>query len=284
MLNPENRGQSKFPQYDAMSTEELGIFLNTTAQELETDETRWEELAYAIKLYGARMQEVCPPPRTAKESFADFAANHPEAIAAISAKAQYSSPKNSRRIWRRVASVAAVVAISFSLITAASYATGAPLWSAVIEWTQDAFQFIWQEENHQEIIPGDPTLLMEKYGVTVGGVPNWVPDGYVFAKYYDYAEQPLLDAISVSYQREDGWLIKFKATSYDPDIHSYYVQSGNARIYRTNGIQYYIYPNGDRWSAVWMEDGCECSLHGKFTKRQLKNTLKAMHKEGEALG
>lgn len=274
-----DNSNSAFSEFNDMSTEELYEFLYRNTDNPDVDALQLDKITAALEVYTARVQEDLAPPCTAEEAvsavFANISAADPVPTVPIRA---------SRRIWRRVASVAAVVAISFSLITAASYATGAPLWSAVIEWTQDAFQFIWQEENHQEIIPGDPTLLMEKYGVTVGGVPNWVPDGYVFVKYYDYAEQPLLDAISVSYQREDGWLIKFRATAYDPDNHSYYEQSGNARIYRTNGIQYYIYPNGDRWSAVWMEDGCECSLHGKFTKRQLKNTLKAMHKEGEALG
>ena len=209
-----DNSNSAFSEFNDMSTEELYEFLYRNTDNPDVDALQLDKITAALEVYTARVQEDLAPPCTAEKAvsavFENISAADPVPTVPIRA---------SRRIWRRVASLAAVVAISFSLITAASYATGAPLWSAVIEWTQDAFQFIWQEENHQEIIPGDPALLMEKYGVTVGGVPNWVPDGYVFVKYYDYAEQPLLDSISVSYQREDGWL-KFKATSYNPDIHS----------------------------------------------------------------
>lgn len=272
MLDQEKCGCSQFPQYDAMSTEELRIFLDTTAYELELDETRWGELAYVIKLYGARMRAVSPPPRTAGESFADFAKNYPEAIAAISAKPQQPSVnKHSHRIWRKVASVAAAVAIGFTLITATAYAAGVPLWSAVVEWTKETFRFVWEEE----IAPGDASLILQKYGVTQDGVPHWIPEGYVLA---EYGEPDVFEEITVSYQKDDSFII-FSTRPYHKDSNFHYQQSDDAEIYESNGIRYYIFPNLKRMVAVWMEDGCECSISGVYSKEVLKNILNIMNKE-----
>lgn len=274
MLDQEKCGCSQFPQYDAMSTEELRIFLDTTAYELELDETRWGELAYVIKLYGARMRAVSPPPRTARESFADFAKNYPEAIAAISAKPQQPSVnKHSHRIWRKVASVAAAVAISFTLITATAYAAGVPLWSAVIEWTRDTFRFVWEKE----ITPGDASLILQKYGVSPNGVPYWIPEGYELVA-FDFDETDVGIRYDVGYIQENYTVI-FSVSPYNKNSNHLFQQSSETEIYDSNGIRYYLFPNLKRMVAVWMEEGCECDISGEFTKEELKAILDQMNQE-----
>lgn len=272
MLDQEKCGCSQFPQYDAMSTEELRIFLDTTAYELELDETRWGELAYVIKLYGARMRAVSPPPRTAGESFADFAKNYPEAIAAISAKPQQPSVnKHSHRIWRKVASVAAAVAISFTLITATAYAAGVPLWSAVIEWTRDTFRFVWEEE----ITPGDASLILQKYGVTEDGAPSWIPEGYELVDFTS-AETEVGLRYNACYTQDD-YAIIFSVRPYNKNSDRHFQQTGNTKTYEANGIRYYIFSDQQYMVAVWAEDGCECDVSGKITEDELKNILNQMN-------
>lgn len=271
MLESERPGGLLFSQYDAMSTAELQEFLQTATEQLQADEARWDELVYAAKLYAERMQEIKPPHCTAEESLEEFCKKHSETQAwDFTAKHSSASRKRSS-VWRKMGAIAAAIAISVTLITATAYAAGIPLWSAVVEWTKETFRFVWEEE----IAPGDASLILQKYGVTQDGVPHWIPEGYVLA---EYGEPDVFEEITVSYQKDDSFII-FSTRPYHKDSKFHYQQSDDAEIYESNGIRYYIFPNLKRMVAVWMEDGCECSISGVYSKEVLKNMLNIMNKE-----
>ena len=276
-----NNCSSDCSEFHRMTTEELYAFLHSQAD--HPDELQPDKLVCALEVYAARVKDqIPPPPRTAEEVVSAAFASDSAAEAAPhtdpvleAAQAQPIEPmpraKRDSRIFRKVASVAAAVAISFTLLTVTAYAAGIPLWSAVIEWTQQTLRFVWEDE----LTPGDASLILQKYGVTEDGVPGWIPEGYALADFVT-AETDVGLRHTVGYTQENNTVI-FSVSPYNKNSNHQFHQSGETETYDANGIRYYIVPNLKRMVAVWMESGCECKISGEFTKETLKDILDQMN-------
>ncbi len=272
MLDRNKTGNSKYAKYDAMTMAELRDFLLNEADALEADETRWDELAYVSELYSTQMQEICPSPRTMEESFTAFAGKHPEVVAALCYEKEKRPAQTSvHHSWRKVGAVAAVAATLFCFMMAAGFVSADTLYNAVLEWTADKLHFAWEED----IVPGDPRQIMQKYDITENGNPNWLPEGYELIG-YSTSDTQFGNRYTALYQQGEHDIL-FSVRPYDKDANRQYQQSGPAEVFYWNGVRYYIFPSVNYKVAVWMEDGCECDISTNLAKDELKELLRTMN-------
>lgn len=221
-----------------------------------------EFLLEAAEEYAGRLVQKGIEMPAPEATWAAFAAAHlPQSHTSV----QSLRPK--RRIWRKVCIIAAILAVGAALLMGTAYAVGFPIFGWIPEWRGDRFIIQWDEPETQP----NPKKVLEKYGITRTGTPDWVPEYYHLNRYID---GPVGGGSAYYSGIAPG--LEFSVIPYYKGMEVEHEDKGTAEVYRANGITYYIFTGFKSTEVIWMEDGCECSIFWGQSVTQTKKLLQAM--------
>ena len=183
--------------------------------------------------------------------------------------------------WKR-GLVAAVAAI-FILVIGNSITASAldfDLFAIIAKWTQETFHFGYAGQTEETNTPSpdhnNPCSSLQealkKQNISTSLVPTWMPDGF---EEFDVktVETPAQLQFVANYKRGDD-SIRIRITDY-LNSHPAQVEQSNAlvEVYRSNGIDHYIFDNYDQLKAVWINGNYECSIAGPISISEIKEMI-----------
>ena len=191
-----------------------------------------------------------------------------------------------RKLVRLVA-VAAVVAALLLGISIVANASGLDLWGVVTRWTDDVFGITREEPGirtiHKEQTDDFYHLKknLEEMGISHVVVPNYIPNGYVFASTnysdtYDgfYAECILNNG-------ENDIILRYWISSSNQTYHFYSINESEPEIYVRNGIEHYIMTNEDEFIVSWTNENLLCDISGLQSYDELIRMINSIYEKDD---
>lgn len=282
MPNMQDRKAERFSRFDAMSTEELQAFLREDASKPVGEESDTKEILYVMEVLARRRNEQQEGKDPAK-ALASFKHNYytENETPSISESVPVAHKRSSGGRWRRglVAAVAAICIIVVGNSITAS-ALGFDLFAIIAKWTQETFHFghAGQPDGTNAPSPNfahpcaslEDALIENK--VTLALVPTWMPGGY---EEYDIktVENPMQRQFIAHYKSGDN-SIRIRITDY-LNTHPAQIEQSESliEVYRSNGIDYYIFDNYDQLKAAWINGNYECSVAGPISVSEIKKII-----------
>lgn len=287
MPDTQNRRDSEFAKYDAMSTEELQQLLREDASKPVGEESDTDVLFYVMEVLAKRRKErnEGKSPEEALESF-KLKYNTENGISFDSESVPVALKRRSIGRWMQglIAAAAMLVFVIGGSITA--HAMGFDLWEIIAKWTQETFHFGYYCDVEESDDPSpdyaNPCASLQealnKNDITTALVPTWMPNGYVEGE-VEITQTPKHRAYKVRYIcGEDN--IAIRIADYLDSFPAQIEQSDSLlEIYTANGIDYYIFNNYDQLKAVWVNDNFECSISGPISISAIKEIIDSIGKE-----
>ena len=280
MSEKQNRGIGDLSKYDAMTTEELEEILRLDAEAPEEQESDIEKILYIMEVLAARKRNNGHPGKTALEAYESFKKNYmPESEQSNNAfkKTEKRNPKSPR--WLRTLTATAAM-LAILLVGAVSVdALGINFWKAIVQWTQETFQFgEWGKSHTNNGLPyASLQEALKKQSISAPLVPNWFPDGYELVDIV-VKHSPLQTAYKAKYINGEKSII---ITIQDYlDNKPFYVEQSDGLIeeYEVSGITYYLFSDIDLMKAKWIIDSYECDIIGNITIDELKMMINSIGK------
>ncbi len=167
-----------------------------------------------------------------------------------------------KHLWLRVASIAAVFVLVFTIGFTTANAMGHDLWGGVVKWTKETFHF---GEKTIAFSPNETLdelkTVLEENGVTFPVLPNWLPEQYSFENIQVF-EEPAgcrVTAFATSNEKMLFFhLTNFKET--DPGDRRYEIDGDSVEQYVVNGITFYSMTNDDSKQIIWAKDNYQILL------------------------
>lgn len=199
-------------------------------------------------------------------------------------KISASSPatkQKSKRVWSRVAGIAAaiVLLVAGSMVTA--YACGFDVLSVVAHWTKDTFGFsvttigepVQEMPSSQESADLAETLL--DYGIEEPLVPTWFPEGFILDG-VNVMDSPVETIFIAEYSGENSEIV-VQVRSMSQDCTSTFEKDDTGiEIFPSHGVDYFISQNNGLFRATWFVNTYECSVTGCESEETLKHMIKSI--------
>ena len=215
-----------------------------------------------------------------------------------SGEAEYPAKKR-KRIWLRVISLAAVLALAAGLLVV--QAGGSDPVTRFARWTTDRFTFgqtdlLPAEEKESEAVTPPQNLLsensepilcdslegaVEELGLEGPLDPTWLPEGYVL----ESAEVRHLAGFSIMYvyytiPGEEPF-IRFRYCRNHPGSSGVSIHEKDntpVEVYERDGTLYYFLSNEGFESVTWMlDDVTECSIGGELPREDLRKIVDSLY-------
>lgn len=287
MPNTQDRRNERFSRFDAMSTEDLQTFLREDASKPVGEESDTEEIIYVMEVLAKRRkdQNGGKSPVEALESFKQnyFTENE---TPYISESVPVARKRSSSGRWKR--GLAAAVAAIFILVIGNSITASAlkfDLFAIIAKWTQETFHFGQAGQAGETNAPSpnfsNPCASLKdaltENNITLAIVPTWLPDEYTESD-VSITDTPKQRIFKAKYQSGDKSII-IRITDYLDTTPTQIEQSeALIEIYSSNGIEYYIFENGDQLQAVWVNKNFECYISGPITLSEIKGMIDSIEK------
>lgn len=287
MPDIQDRKDSRFSRYDAMSTEDLQAFLREDASKPMGEESDTKEILYVMEVLAKRRKEQTggKDPAEALASFKNkYYTENETPYFSESVPAAHKRSSSGR--WKRglVAAVAAVfILVVGNSITAS--ALGFDLFAIIAKWTQETFHFGYVGQNEETNTPSPDFArpcaslqsALDEYKISTALLPTWLPEGYLETD-IKTVETPAQRQFFANYQKEDS-SIRIRITDY-LNVHPSQVEQSDSLIelYTSNGIDFYIFDNYDQLKAVWITDNYECSIAGPLSVSEIKEMIDSIGK------
>ena len=282
MPNMQDRNAERFSRFDAMSTEELQAFLREDASKPMGEESDTKEIFYVMEVLAKRRKEQNggKPPVEALESFKQNYHTENE-TPYISESVPVAHKRSNGGRWKRglVAAVAAVFILVIGNSITAS-AIGFDLFAIIAKWTQETFHFGYAGQTDESFDPSPDYVhpcaslqeALDKRNITIPLVPTWMPGGYT-ERDIQTAENPMQRQFVAHYKSGDN-SIRIRIIDY-LDTHPTQVEQSDSliEVYRSNGIDYYIFDNHDQLKATWINSNYECSIAGPISVSEIKEII-----------
>ena len=287
MPDIQDRKDSRFSRYDAMSTEDLQAFLREDASKPMGEESDTKEILYVMEVLARRRkeQQEGKDPAKALASFKNkyYAENE---TPSISESVPVVRKRSNGGRWKRglVAAVAAIfILVVGNSITAS--AIGFDLFAIIAKWTQETFHLGYISETGEANAPSKDSAevytglqaALADYDISVALAPTYFPEGYIEVdiKTQDTPKQRLFQA---KYECGDS-TIRVRIADH---LDSYPVQVEQSdslvEIYRSAEIDYYIFENEGQLQTVWINKNFECYISGPITLSEMKAVIDSIEK------
>ncbi len=287
MPNDQDRNDSRFSRFDAMSTEDLQAFLREDASKPMGEESDTKEILYVMEVLAKRRKEQTggKDPAEALASFKNKYYTENE-TPSISESVPVAHKRSSSGRWRRglVAAVAAIFILVIGNSITVS-ALGFDLFTIIAKWTQETFHFGYAGQTEETNTPSpdhnNPCSSLQealkKQNIPTSLVPTWMPDGF---EEFDVktVETPAQLQFVANYKRGDN-SIRIRITEYLDDHPAQFEKSDLLiEIYKSSGIDYYIFDNEGQLQAVWLNQNFECYISGPITLSEMKTMIDSIEK------
>lgn len=287
MPDIQDRKDSRFSRYDAMSTEDLQAFLREDASKPVGEESDTKEILYVMEVLARRRKEQQEGKDPAK-ALASFKHNYytENETPSISESVPVASKRSNSGRWKRglVAAVAAVFILVIGNSITAS-AIGFDLFAIIAKWTQETFHFGYAGQSDA---PSDPDAVdsqkytglknaLSEFDISVNLAPTWFPKGYE-EKEIRTEDTPKQKVFIAKYECGET-SIRIKIADYLDSYPEQIEQSDDLiEIYTHAGIDYYIFSNYDQLRAVWINENFECYISGPLTVSEIKQIIDSIEK------
>ena len=288
MPDNQNRNDSRFSRFDAMSTEDLQAFLREDASKPMGEESDTKEILYVMEVLARRRkeQQEGKDPAKALASFKNKYYTENE-TPSISESVPVAHKRSNSGRWKRglVAAVAAIcILILGNSITAS--ALDFDLFAIIAKWTQETFHFGYAGQPDESFDPSPDYVhpcaslqeALDKRNVTIPLVPTWMPGGYTECD-IKTTDNPAQRHFFAKYQNGVK-TIRIRIIDY-LDAHPTQVEQSDSliEIYCSNGIDYYLFDNHDQLKATWINSNYECSIAGPISISEIKEIIDSIGKE-----
>ena len=288
MPNIQDRKNERVDRHDAMSTEDLQAFLREDASKPMGEESDTAEVFYVMEILAKRRkaQSGGKDPAEALESLKQNYYKENETPYISESVPVARNQGNSGR-WKR--GLVAAVAVIFFLVIGNSITASAlhfDLFAIIAKWTQETFHFGYAGQPDESFDPSPDYVhpcaslqeALDKRNVTIPLVPTWMPGGYTECD-IKTADNPAQRHFFAKYQNGDK-TIRIRITDY-LDIHPAQVEQSDSliEVYRSNGIDYYIFDNHDQLKAAWIIGNYECSISGPISVSEIKEMIDSIREE-----
>ena len=286
MPDTQNRKDSEFAKYDAMSTEDLQRLLREDASKPVGEESDTDLLLYVMEVLAKRRKErnEGKSPEEALESFKQKY-NTENEISSDSESVPVAPKRRSTGRWIQGLAAAAAILVFIIGGSITAQAMGFDLWEIIAKWTQETFHFGYAGQADESDAPspdfGYPCSSLQEeldnYGIKTNLVPTWIPDGYTEVD-VQFEETPMQMRFAAKYQFGEK-NIRIRIVEYLSSAPTQIEQSDSLlEIYTSNGIDYYIMNNYDLLKAVWINKNYECYIIGPLTVSEIKEIIDSIEK------
>lgn len=187
-----------------------------------------------------------------------------------------------KKLWLRVASIAAAVCIVMFCFATVPVHGSENLFTAIGRWSNDLFSMHYSSNSHFSSNL-DLVKLKELSDVAFNSaqiIPSWLPDGFSVHDYSVLGNNNSfnLSAIFLSGER----ILQFNATEASGrNLTDYTKDEGTAEMFVSNGICHYLISNNGKLVAIWANDGVECSIAGDVSTDELKKIITSIYERFE---
>lgn len=284
MPKKNNRGVQDFSGYDGMTSEELAQILRLDSEAPEGNGLDIDTLLYITGVLAEREKLNNNTGKTAQEAWISFQQNYmPSEEACL--ETEEAKPVRSRNPWvRRAIAAAAVVALLVVVPLTAKALDWKKIWTAVATWAKETFSFV--QEDQPEVDAPSPanekqyTSLQQALDATdqeSNIAPTWIPDGFVLEN-IEVDETPTQRNYIAMYTKADQ-ILNVSIRSYEGmDPERTEINEELVEIYNVSGIDYYIFSNNKRMSAIWVHNSFECCISGEITIEEIKGMIDSIPK------
>ena len=282
MPQNNNRDVQDFSKYDAMTSEELAQILRLDSEAPEGNGLDIDTLLYITGVLAERNNNTG---KTAQEAWISFQQNYLDSEDEPLASIEEIKTKKTRNPWvrRAIAAAAAVVLIVGIPLTAKAF-NWEKIWTAVATWAKETFSFV-QEEQPQVDAPSpanekEYTSLQQALEITnkrTDIIPTWIPDGFTLEK-VDIDETPIQRNYVALYTQNSKFLNITVRSYKETDPEKIEINEDLVEVYNVSEIEYYIFSNNNRISAMWLQDNYECCMSGDITIEELKQMINSIPK------
>ncbi len=281
MPENNNRDVQDFSKYDAMTSEELAQILRLDSEAPEGNGLDIDTLLYITGVLAERNNNTG---KTAQEAWISFQQNYLDSEDEPLASIEEIKTKKARNPWvhRSIAAAAAVVLIVGIPLTAKAF-NWEKIWTAVATWAKETFSFVDEDQNADAPSPANEkeyTSLQQALEITnkrTDIIPTWIPDGYELER-IDIDETPMQRNYVAIYKNVDKHLTISVRSYRETDPEKIEINKDLIEIYNASEIEYYIFSNNKRISAIWIQDTYECCISGEITIEELKQMIDSIPK------
>ena len=279
---PENqdRKQSDFSQYDALSTEELSEILRLDSETPEGNGLDIDTLLYITGVLAERKNNSNTG-KTAQEAWKSFQQNYLDSEETV--VTEEKTPVKAKNPWiRRMIAAAAVLVLLVSVPLTAKALDWEDICTAVVQWAKETFSFVIGGQRDVEGPNAENTRqyqslqdALEQAGLPFDMVPTWIPEGYVLDR-IDIDRTPVCRNYTALYVKGEQIynicvLLHVKSNPQKMEANENIIDT----IPTDNNV-YYIVSNNDKIKAVWMQDSFECSISGDLTVDEIKEMINSI--------
>mgnify|MGYP002620933231 CR=1 FL=1 len=191
-----------------------------------------------------------------------------------------------KKNWRftKIAGIAAALAIViFATGSLIPTANGSSIWDAFVEWTQETFGLgsgtvVKHEEYPKELKELNELLGRNGYSV-FGLLPKYIPEGFsnVGTDYVDLDD----GGFFVCQLKNSSSLIvlNYKINNNNSSSLEYQKNDVDPELVLSNQHSFYVIQNMDLYSAIWIEEGLECSILNVPTHDELLKIINSIYEE-----
>lgn len=276
-MSQSNDEKRDFSKFDDMTTEMLEDILRQDFNLTESDETNMDAILYIMEVIANRKKDGIPSIESSWASFKEnYKPNENQVKNADEALLMDMTESNQKSrpdkayikrpgILRRAVSVAAVVAITFTLIIGAQ-AFGIDILGVLAKWTDETFSFQLAGSSPQSepeslvAATGELQSLLAENNFSTDLAPTWIPEGYEMLSPKVVSNSFGL-MILYSFSNNEGQLFSIQYDRFtDPSSleSTVYEKDSNDVVVHSNGKQeFYILSNINDYTATW-SDGTIC--------------------------
>ena len=282
MPQNQDRKQSDFSRYDALSTEELSEILRLDSETPEGNGLDIDTLLYITGVLAERKNNSNTG-KTAQEAWKSFQQNYLDSEETV--VTEEKTPVKTKNPWiRRMIAAAAVLVLLVSVPLTAKALDWEDICTAVVQWAKETFSFV---RGNQRNVDGPNAENIRQYNslqealnqmdVPSNLVPTWIPEGYVLER-VDVDETPLYRSYIALYRGGDKPMTIGIYSYQETDPQRVETNDNLVDTYTTEENEYYIISNNGQLRSVWIQGSYECYILGDLTVDEMKQMINSIPK------
>lgn len=278
-----NRGDRDFSKYDLMETEKLEEILRLDSEAPEGTETDTEKILYIMEVLTER-NKIHSTGKTAQQAWEAFNKHYLPQEEPISIMPQTKPAKTGKPWLRRLAAIAAVVALVAGLSATANAFSWGQMWDTVAKWAKETFSFVGSGyADPTEPAPEQTqqyTSLQQALSATgqkSDFLPTQIPDGYKLQEII-IDENPMQSVYVAVYKNTDKNLMITVRSYLNGEPEKVEFNEDLLELYKANDSKYYIFLNSGQLQAVWLLQSYECCISGDLTMDEIKAMINSIGK------
>lgn len=278
----------EFGAFDSMSTEELEAILRMDSYGGENGKYDTDAILYILEVIDKRQNETAGEKKErterALEEFKTWylpSAQEGSFLYYTEEKEPDRAERPARRLLRRAALIAAVLAGIFALMLTAQ-AAGIDIFGAIARWSDETFSFAVSNASYKGNGGGWLAACrqeLEDAGLPAEYLPTWLPDGYTpgeleITQFHDFTKIYLpLDESSGNFI--DVFIFTFSdSTSFEKNLLQ--KNAGNVDYYTTNGHIIYLFYNHDTLKGTCINGNIMITITGSLSQNDIITTFNSI--------